>query len=101
MGNGTSVPNAPTQRLIIIGLYKHCRNPIEFGAVLYYLGIGTFIGGVITGIISCILGFAVGSIYHKFIEEKELEKRLGEDYIKQWSTPPTAHNQAAEKVILL
>jgi protein-S-isoprenylcysteine O-methyltransferase Ste14 len=81
IGNGTPAPNAPTQHLIIIGPYKYCRNPIELGAILYYLGIGTFVGGIIVGIICCVLGFTVGSIYHKFIEEKELEKRFGEEYI--------------------
>jgi protein-S-isoprenylcysteine O-methyltransferase Ste14 len=81
-GNGTPAPNAPTQNLIIVGPYKYCRNPIEFGAILYYLGIGTFIGGIIVGIISSLLGFTVGSIYNKFIEEKELEGRFGEEYKK-------------------
>jgi protein-S-isoprenylcysteine O-methyltransferase Ste14 len=82
IGKGTPAPNAPTQHLIISGPYKFCRNPIEFGAIIYYLGIGTLFGGIIVGIINCILGFSVGSIYHKFIEEKELEKRFGEEYIK-------------------
>jgi protein-S-isoprenylcysteine O-methyltransferase Ste14 len=82
IGEGTPAPNAPTQHLIITGPYKYCRNPIEFGAIIYYFGIGTFIGGIIVGIISCILGFIMGSIYHKFIEEKELEKRFGEEYKK-------------------
>jgi protein-S-isoprenylcysteine O-methyltransferase Ste14 len=88
IGNGTPAPNAPTQHLIIIGPYKYCRNPIEFGAILYYLGIGTLVGGIIIGIISCVLGFTVGSIYHKFIEEKELEKRFGEEYIKYKENTP-------------
>ncbi|GHT59471.1 hypothetical protein AGMMS50239_06190 [Bacteroidia bacterium] len=88
IGKGTPVPNAPTQHLIIIGPYKYCRNPIEFGAILYYLGTGTFIGGIITGITSCILGFTVGSIYHKFIEEKELEERFGEEYKKYKENTP-------------
>ncbi|MDR0561359.1 MAG: isoprenylcysteine carboxylmethyltransferase family protein [Spirochaetaceae bacterium] len=81
IGNGTPAPNAPTQHLIITGPYKYCRNPIEFGAILYYLGLGTLIGGIITGAINGILGFTVGSMYHKCIEEKELEKRFGEEYI--------------------
>jgi protein-S-isoprenylcysteine O-methyltransferase Ste14 len=87
-GNGTPAPNAPTQHLIITGPYKYCRNPIEFGAVIYYLGVGTYIGGITVGIISCILGFITGSVYHKFIEEKELEKRFGEEYIRYKENTP-------------
>ena len=80
IGKEISAPNAPPQYLVITGPYKLCRNPIELGAVLYYLGIGTFIGGIIVGIISFLLGFTFGSIYHKFFEEKELKKRFGEEY---------------------
>jgi protein-S-isoprenylcysteine O-methyltransferase Ste14 len=87
-GNGTPAPNAPTRHLIIVGPYKYCRNPIEFGAILYYLGIGTLLGGIVVGTINGILGFTVGSIYHKFIEEKELEKRFGEAYIKYKQNTP-------------
>jgi protein-S-isoprenylcysteine O-methyltransferase Ste14 len=87
-GKGTPAPNAPTQYLIVSGPYKYCRNPIEFGAIIYYLGIGTFIAGIIVGITSCILGFVIGSSYHKFIEEKELEARFGEAYIKYKKNTP-------------
>ena len=80
IGKGTPAPNAPTQHLVIVGPYKYCRNPIEFGAVLYYLGIGTYIGGIVVGLICCMSGFTIGSIYHKFFEEKELEERFGEEY---------------------
>jgi protein-S-isoprenylcysteine O-methyltransferase Ste14 len=79
-GEGTPAPNAPTRHLVIVGPYKLCRNPIELGAITYYFGIGTLTGGIITGIICFTLGFIVGSVYHKFIEEKELEERFGEEY---------------------
>ena len=80
IGKGTPAPNAPAQNLVVTGPFKLCRNPIEFGAILYYLGIGTYIGGIIVGIICYLLGFTLGSIYHKFFEEKELEERFGEEY---------------------
>jgi len=80
IGKGTPAPTAPTQNLVIAGPYKLCRNPIEFGAILYYLGVGTLIGGLVVGIIGFILGFVIGSAYHKFVEEKELEERFGEEY---------------------
>ena len=88
IGKGTPAPNAPTQSLVIIGPYRYCRNPIELGAINYYLGIGIFLGGIIVGVTAFLLGFIVGSIYHKFIEEKELEIRFGEEYKRYRQTTP-------------
>jgi protein-S-isoprenylcysteine O-methyltransferase Ste14 len=81
VGKGTPAPNAPTQKLIVSGPYKLTRNPIEFGAIFYYFGLGTIIQSYTVGIVCALLGFILGSIYHKFIEEKELERRFGDDYI--------------------
>ena len=80
IGGGVPAPNAPTQHLVTTGPYKLCRNPIEFGAIFYYLGIGTIMQGITVGIISFLLGLIIGSAYHKFIEESELEIRFGEEY---------------------
>ena len=88
IGGGTPAPNAPTQTLVINGPYKFCRNPIEFGAILYYLGVGTYFGSLTTGIISFLLGMMIGSSYHKFVEEKELEMRFGDAYRTYKHTTP-------------
>ncbi|WP_165866029.1 methyltransferase family protein [Lucifera butyrica] len=82
LGNGTPAPNAPTQKLIVKGPYKYCRNPIQLGAIIYYLGIGTYFVSLTDGIVCFILGFIVGTTYHKVIEEKELELRFGAEYIE-------------------
>ncbi len=80
VGKGTPAPNASTDKLVVTGPYKLCRNPIELGALFYYLGLGTLVDGLITGSISMILVFIIGSLYHKFIEEKELQLRFGKEY---------------------
>ena len=80
IGKGVPTPNAPTQHLVTTGPYKFCRNPIEFGAIFYYLGIGTVVRDITVGIICFLLGLIIGSIYHKFIEEVELEARFGDEY---------------------
>jgi len=79
-GRGTPAPVAPTQCLIVSGPYAFCRNPIELGAILYYLGTGTFFGNLAVGLACMLLGFVIGSTYHKFVEEKELRMRFGEEY---------------------
>ena len=80
IGEGTPAPNAPTRRLVVAGPYRLCRNPIEFGAIFYYLGAGTLVGGITVGIVCFLLGFLIGSAYHKFFEEDELEIRFGDEY---------------------
>jgi len=80
IGRGTPAPFAPTQHLVVSGPYKLCRNPIELGAIVYYLGIGTIFGGTTFGIVCMALGFVIGSTYHRFVEEKELRARFGEEY---------------------
>lgn len=81
IGNGTPAPNAPTQQLIVSGVYEYLRNPIELGAIIYYFGIGAIIGSYTIGIVSFVLGLILGSVYHKFVEEKELHARFGDSYL--------------------
>jgi protein-S-isoprenylcysteine O-methyltransferase Ste14 len=88
IGEGTPAPSAPTQKLIVVGPFKYCRNPIELGAILYYLGLGTYFGSLTTGLICCFLGLTIGSLYHKLIEEKELELRFGDEYIAYKNSTP-------------
>jgi len=80
-GKGTPAPNAPTRYLIAAGPYSLCRNPIQLGAMLYYLGVGILTGGLVVGVICFILGGIVGTLYHKLIEEKELLRRFGKEYL--------------------
>lgn len=79
-GRGTPVPLVPTQKLIVSGPYRLCRNPIQLGAMLYYLGIGMLFGSAKIGVVMLILSFILGTCYHKFVEEKELLLRFGLDY---------------------
>jgi len=81
VGRGTPAQCAPTQRLITSGPYARCRNPIEFGAVLYYLGLGLLWGSLFHGLVLGVLGLALGSVYHRTVEERELEQRFGAAYV--------------------
>jgi len=79
-GRGTAVPTAPPQKLIVTGPYKYCRNPIQLGALLYYLGIGILFGSVAIGVLMLLIGLVIGGAYHKFIEERELLAKFGQEY---------------------
>ncbi len=88
IGLGTPAPNAPTKKLVTTGPYKYTRNPIELGALFYYFSFGWFFGSTLHGITCVLLGFVIGSSYHKFIEEKELLLRFGDDYKKYKENTP-------------
>ncbi|MFA6223766.1 MAG: isoprenylcysteine carboxylmethyltransferase family protein [Desulfomonilaceae bacterium] len=79
-GKGTPVPIAPTQKLIIDGPYRKRRNPMLLGAVIYCLGVGTILESITIGLLMSFLILILGTCYSKFIEEKELRKRFGQEY---------------------
>lgn len=84
---GSPIPMLPTQKLLITGPFKQCRNPMGFGAILAYFGISILVGSLSAFI--CVGLFAtLLIIYIKKIEERELAARFGEDYrIYKASTP--------------
>jgi len=78
-GRGTPVPAIPTQKLVVTGPYKLCRNPMLLGTVIYYLGVSFWINSLSSIALTAL--FLVCSIaYIKIVEEKELEARFGEEY---------------------
>lgn len=79
-GAGTPSLNAPTQRLVVAGPYRWCRNPIQLGSSAYILGLGTLLFSPTTGFIAGITALLVGILYIKLVEEKELCIRFGEEY---------------------
>ncbi len=79
-GQGTPVPFLPTQKLLVSGPFRYCRNPMAFGTICYYLGIVFFTGSPSSLVLFLILVAAL-LIYIKRIEEKELQARFGQEYI--------------------
>lgn len=79
-GRGTPVPFASPTRLVTTGPFRYTRNPIKLGALLFYLGSGTVWGGLSTGLLMFAMGLALGTAYHKLVEERELVIRFGGEY---------------------
>jgi len=79
-GKGTPAPIAPTQKLVTNGPYKYCRNPIELGTGGYFLFIGIWFDGLVTGLFCQFFGMILGYGYIKLIEERELKLRFGKPY---------------------
>ena len=88
IGGGTPAPSVPTRRLVVRGPYRYTRNPIEFGALWYYFGIGTLLGSLFHGLTCMLLAFIMGTLYHKGVEERELLERFGAAYEQYRQTTP-------------
>lgn len=78
-GRGSPFPVIPTQKLIITGPYKYCRNPMTLGLIIYCLGIVIWQGSFST-LFLVVLFSVLSVVYAKLVEEKELEARFGEEY---------------------
>jgi len=77
-----------TKKLIIIGPYLYCRNPMAFGWFNYAAGIIICFGSISTLFIILPIFLAMAIIYLKYFEENNLMKRFGEDYIKYRESVP-------------
>ena len=78
-GLGTPAPIAPTQNLVVTGLYRHVRNPIYFALVAVILGQAVLFGD------QRLLGYGVLMWlgFHAFVvgyEEPELASTFGTEY---------------------
>lgn len=78
-GHGTPAPVAPTDRLVVTGLYRHVRNPMYLAVVSIIVGQGLVLGSLL------LLAYAaaVWSVCHLFIliyEEPTLRRQFGESY---------------------
>ncbi|PKK81223.1 MAG: hypothetical protein CVT47_03565 [Thermoplasmata archaeon HGW-Thermoplasmata-2] len=80
VGKGTPAPDAPTQKLVAVGPYAFVRNPIVLGQMVAYAGFGIFFGSVSFLTIIMPLTVILHVCYLKFVEEKELEIRFGDEY---------------------
>jgi protein-S-isoprenylcysteine O-methyltransferase Ste14 len=80
IGEGTPLPMMPTQKLVVLAPYTYCRNPMGLGYGIALWGFGIFFNSLAYLGISTIF-IVLLLLYYKFIEEKELEARFGQEYV--------------------
>ena len=78
-GEGTPAPWDPTKRLIVLGPYRHVRNPM-ITSVLLMLGSEVLFFFSWHLAVWMLVFFLGNAIYFPFVEERELERRFGDDY---------------------
>jgi protein-S-isoprenylcysteine O-methyltransferase Ste14 len=78
-GHGTLAPWDPTTRLVVLGPYRHVRNPMISGVLSILLGEAVLLGSV--ALLAWFAAvFAVNALYFPLVEEPGLERRFGEEY---------------------
>ena len=81
VGRGTIVPTAPTERLVVSGLYRFVRNPMYVGVltalagqVLLFQSLGLLIEFVVVA--------AMMGLFVRFYEEPRLTRTYGDEYLR-------------------
>jgi protein-S-isoprenylcysteine O-methyltransferase Ste14 len=85
---GTPVPFNPPPQLVTRGPYAYVRNPMLTGVFALLLGFGVLFGSVSLLFVFTPLFIVINVWELKAIEEPELIKRLGEDYIEYRKSTP-------------
>ena len=78
--NGTPVPVNPPSKLVDTGPYAYARNPMLIGIFCVLFGIGFIVKSRSLLFVFAPIFVICSVLEFKFIEEPELEKRLGEPY---------------------
>lgn len=87
IGEGTPVPLLPAVKLVVRGPYRYCRNPMALGVILMLLGAAIALWSVPALVIAVVIS-ALHVLYDKIVEERELEKRFGEEYTRYKQETP-------------
>jgi protein-S-isoprenylcysteine O-methyltransferase Ste14 len=99
VGRGTLAPWDPPRRLVVVGVYRHVRNPMISGVLLILFGEALALRSIAL-LTWAIAFFVINTTYIPLFEEQSLLRRFGEDYktycrnvrrwlprIKPWEPP--------------
>ncbi|MGO9546367.1 MAG: methyltransferase family protein [Rhodomicrobium sp.] len=78
-GLGTPAPVAPTQKLVVTGLYRHVRNPMYAALLAVILGQALLFGDARLILLAALFWLAC-HIFVTGYEEKRLEREFGAPY---------------------
>ena len=78
-GVGTPAPVAPTERLVVGGLYRHVRNPMYVAVAATIVGQALLLGRAVLFLWAGAFAVAVWS-FVRWYEEPTLSRRFGAEY---------------------
>ncbi len=78
-GLGTPAPVAPTELLVVGGLYRHVRNPMYLAVAAIIVGQALLLGQPILLLYAGAFAIAVAAFVHWY-EEPTLRRQFGEQY---------------------
>src|SRR5919201_6926862 len=78
-GVGTPAPAAPTEKLVVGGLYRYVRNPMYLAVAAVILGQAAVLGRSVLLAYALVFGATVWSFVHWY-EEPTLRRRFGAEY---------------------
>ena len=83
-GSGSPVPFKDTHTLSVVvsGPYKYTRNPMVFGYVLIWIGLGILINSFFLTVGFSLIILILLILVVKLWEENNLEKRFGDEYLE-------------------
>jgi protein-S-isoprenylcysteine O-methyltransferase Ste14 len=96
---GTLAPWQPTQKLVIRGIYRYCRNPMITGVLMMLAGEALFFNAQGIMAFTCMF-FVTNTMFFKFKEEPDMLSRFGEPYkeykkhVPRWIPRLTAYKGA-------
>jgi protein-S-isoprenylcysteine O-methyltransferase Ste14 len=78
-GGGTPAPVAPTERLVVGGLYRYVRNPMYLAVVATILGQGLLLGRPVLLLYGALV-WSVVALFVRLYEEPVLRGQFGVEY---------------------
>lgn len=78
-GIGTPAPVAPTQKLVVGGLYRYVRNPMYLAVAATIVGQALALGQLVLLVYAAIFGSVVFA-FVRLYEEPTLRRQFGEQY---------------------
>jgi protein-S-isoprenylcysteine O-methyltransferase Ste14 len=86
-GAGTPAPVAPTERLVVGGLYRYVRNPMYLAVAATIVGQALVLGRPVLAAYAAAFGAVVAAFVHWY-EEPVLLRRFGAEYASYRRTVP-------------